>query len=310
MKRWKEMAWPALLCLLLVFAGCTQQQEHEVGEKEYQIYYLNKSETKITPVSFYTGETDTEKLIRLLITQLRTNPEDTGLRATISDAMQPGQYRLSEESLSLDFGKGYEELIPTTEVLTRAAIVRTLCQLEQVEYVTFTIENDALLDRSGTPVGVMSADTFVENTGNEINAYELAQLTLYFADDSGTGLLKVAREEMYNSNISMERLVVDKVIAGPQTEEEDVYPAVNPATKVLGVTVKDGVCYVNLDSAFLVQVDNVNADVTVYAIVNSLMELNNVNKVQLSVDGETKVVYRESISLENPLDRNYEIVKE
>lgn len=298
------------VCSASVFTGCGADRQYAEGEKEYQIYYINKSETRISPVSFYTAETNEEQLLSLLFEQMKTNPEDTGLKAVITEDMELGHYTLVDENLSIDFGDGYRKQIPTTEVLTRAAIVRTLCQLDQVEYVTFTVQNDALLDLSGTPVGVMNDALFVENTGNEINAYESAQLALYFADEDGTGLCKVSREEMYNSNISMERLVVDKIIAGPTAEEENVYPSVNPNTKVLSVTIKDGVCYVNLDSAFQVQVDNVAADVTVYSLVNSLMELNNVNKVQLSIDGETKVVYRESISLENPLERNYEIVKE
>ncbi|MBR1693232.1 MAG: GerMN domain-containing protein [Lachnospiraceae bacterium] len=310
MRRWNKAVLLLLAGLFLTLAACGVQETYVEGEREYRIYYLNKAETKISDVSFYTNEKDTEKLLDLLMGQLQQTPEDTELRATIPESMELKEYFLSEGLLTVNFGDGYRQQTPTTEVLARAAVVRTLCQLEDVSYVTYTIDREALMNRSGSPVGVMNADLFVENTGSEINAYEKAFLTLYFADNEGTGLKKVTREEVYSSNISMEKLVVDKVITGPAEDEADVYPTINPNTKVLSVTVKDGICYVNLDGAFQTQVDGVAADVTVYSLVNSLVELNNINKVQISIEGETKIVYKEQISLENPLERNFEIVKE
>ena len=35
------------------------------------------------------------------------------------------------------------------EVLTRAAIVRTLCQIEDIEYISFTVDGTELVDKSG-----------------------------------------------------------------------------------------------------------------------------------------------------------------
>ena len=42
----------------------------------------------------------------------------------------------------------------------------------------------------------------------------------------------------------------------------------------------------NLDSAFLTVVGNVSTDVAIYSIVNSLVELTNINKVQILINGE------------------------
>ena len=69
------------------------------------------------------------------------------------------------------------------------------------------------------------------------------------------------------------------------------------------VTVKDGVCYVNLDENFLTQIPNITPEVTIYSIANSLIEqLKNVNKVQISVNGDSKINYRDKF----PLDAYYE----
>lgn len=297
----------SITCLL---TACSQGEPSVEEGKEYQIYYINKNETKLTPINHVTEETETEALISLLIEQLKVNPEDTELRATIADTIELTDYSFNEGRLNIDFGRGYLTMDSTLEVLIRAAIVRTLCQVDEVEYVTFTVAKDALLNKSGSPIGGMNAELFVENTGKEINAYERAELTLYFADKEGKFLRSMKREEVYNSNISLEKLVVDKILSGPTEEEEDVYPTINPDTKALSVTVKDGVCYVNLDRTFETQIYNVTADVAIYSLVNSLVELNNVNKVQISLEGETNLIYKESISLDKPLERNFDIVEQ
>ena len=53
----------------------------------------------------------------------------------------------------------------------------------------------------------------------------------------------------YSSNVSKEKLIVEKLIQGPSGTE--AYPTINPNTNLLSVTTKDGICYVNFDSTFL-----------------------------------------------------------
>ena len=309
-RRTKRAIGLLMLMFVISLTGCKKEEQIAEGEKEYQIYYLNKNETKMTSVSYFSKEEDYQALVDELFQQLEKTPDDPELCTTISASMELGKYEVSEGRLNVDFGQGYMNQKATTEVLVRAAIVRTLCQVDEIDCVTFTINQDALLNQSGLPVGVMSDELFVENTGNEINAYEKVLLTLYFADASGKGLKKIQREEVYNSNISIEKLVVDKIINGPLSDENGAYPTLSPETKVLSVSVKDGVCYVNFDSAFLTRDNGVNAEVTIYSLVNSLIELNNVNKVQISIDGDTDVSYKESVSLKKPLERKFELVEE
>ncbi|MBR4965029.1 MAG: GerMN domain-containing protein, partial [Lachnospiraceae bacterium] len=61
---------------------------------------------------------------------------------------------------------------------------------------------------------------------------------------------------------------------------------------------------------FLTQVYSVNSEVTIYSLVNSIIALNNVNKVQISVNGKTEVTYMESISLTNYFERNLDLVRQ
>ena len=89
---------------------------------------------------------------------------------------------------------------------------------------------------------------------------------------------------------------------------EGAYPVANPTTKIVSVTTKDGICYVNLSEDFLSQPYSASADVTIYAITNSLVELSNVNKVQITVNGNTNISYREKISLNSIFERNLDLL--
>ena len=58
---------------------------------------------------------------------------------------------------------------------------------------------------------------------------------------------------------------------------------------------------VNLDSNFLTVINNVSTEVAVYSIVNSLVELDNINKVQILVNGEVPPTFSNS-TFERNLD--------
>ena len=63
----------------------------------------------------------------------------------------------------MDFSKEYYDMKPTEEILTRAAIAKTLLQLSQ--YVTFTVDGKPLVDASGANVGAMNLDSFCGKSG-------------------------------------------------------------------------------------------------------------------------------------------------
>ena len=65
----------------------------------------------------------------------------------------------------------------------------------------------------------------------------------------------------------------------------------------------------DLDNTFLTQLYNVTSVVTIYSITNSLVELPNINKVQMSIDGDSTVNYKENTSFSTVFERNLELVE-
>lgn len=300
------------LCLVLIITlclccACTARNARQDGIA-YRIYYVSNDETKIVEREYVSETTDTEALLLEMLGQLAAVPEKMEYETPLAAEISVIGHTLDSGLLTLDFDKNYKSLYGIREILLRASVVRTVTQLPGVERVAFTVEGEQLTDKTGTAVGIMAADTFIENAGNEINAYEKVNLRLYFANEKGDRLVEENRRNVvYNSNISLEKLVVEKLVEGPAVA--GAYPTINPATKIISVTVQDGTCYVNLNNDFLSQPYNVLSDVTIYSITNSLVELPNVNRVQISIDGETNLSYRENMSLNTLYERNLDLLE-
>ncbi|MDE6738497.1 MAG: GerMN domain-containing protein [Lachnospiraceae bacterium] len=305
MNRIRTAVWLIIVSALFCVA-CGSESQPESG-KVYNIYYVDNDETKTLAREYVSETEESEKLLEELLGQLREIPSKFEYKAPLASGFGLIGYTIDNGQITMNFDEHYKEMDRVREVLMRAAIVRTVTQVSEINYVSFMVQGEPLTDSSGNAIGTMSADLFIDNAGNEINAYEKVNLHLYFANEDGSGLVEENRRNVvYSSNISLEKLVVEKLIEGPMAE--GAYPTVNPETKVISVTIKDGICYVNLNEAFLNQPYNVSADVTIYSLTNSLVELSNVNKVQISINGESNVSYRENVALSSVFERNLDLL--
>lgn len=274
----------ALILCVLGLCACSQEEYDE--SKVYPVYYVSNSETKVEIHEHVMQATTPEGQLDEMIQCLSTMPEKLAYKAPLAMGFKVLSVELEDGKVSLDVDAAYMQMPATTEVLVRAAIVRTLTQIDGINYVGIMVEGNQLFDNAGELVGWMNADTFINNDGNEINTYELVKVKLYFANESGDKLIAAYREKHYSTNTPLERFVVEELIAGPSGQIEGLYPSINPETKIINVMTKDGICYVNLDSSFLTVVNNVSTETAVYSIVNSLVELSNINKVQILINGE------------------------
>ena len=190
----------------------------------------------------------------------------------------------------------------------RAAVVETLTSIPRVQRVTFFVGTDPLTDANGNLIGSMTADTFVQNPGEQINSFQEAVVQLYFSNLDGDALVPETQQVHYSSNISMEKLVIERLLAGPLSE--NLKSAIPAGTQLLSVTAVDGVCYVNFDDALKNQDYEVQEAVVIYSIVDSLLELDGIGKVQISINGDTSGTYRDKFSLSTQYEANYDLVEE
>lgn len=309
MKRdiWGRMT-ALLFVLAITFAGCGKRQEPPKEETGYRIYYINKEETAVVTKSYQPEGATTEELLGEFLECLRESSGDPEDKPAIPDSVGLVDYTLENGQLALHFDAAYLDMNPLYEILCRSAIVRTLCQIPEVQNVSFLVEDTPLMDSNEVPIGSLSEESFVENAGNEINTYTKTTLLLYFANKTGDQLVGERVEVRYSSNMSVEKLVVERLIKGPITK--NAYPAIPAETKIVSISTKDGICYVNLDKGFLGQGYDVLEQIPVYSIVNSLTEIPGISKVQILINGETNITYQESIRFDTIFERNLDLIEE
>jgi len=291
------------MILLVILTGC---QEVNTATEPY-IYYLNVNGMDVMPVA-YSGDLSYGKSAVLEMIEAMQNPgEITGGNSPFIKGVQVEEVVLEGTALSLHFSREYKDLSVVEEVLLRASVAQSVLKIAGLETVTFYVEDALLEDAKGVAYGAISAEDFVQNVGSAINSYQTEELSLYFADESGARLKKETKSVRYNSNTSMEKVVVARVMQG--TTQNHLQSTVAKATKLLGVTVKEDICYVNFDDGIQEVVANITPEVLLYSIVNSLVENGIASQVQISINGESTGKLLGSISLEKPFEANWELVR-
>ena len=330
-----------VMAMLLLCVGCQKKEEVKgLQEGQYYTYYVNSSGTALVSRIYESQATDTMGIIEELFAQCQIAPSGgEGRRAIPSNVVVAQPPQLEERIVNLYFDNTYTTMDQVTELLCKAAMAKTITQLETVDYIRIHIngevykgfnsytpntEGEAGLPGLGPEDGederlpgnntseqpavirppeksLWSGEDFLDNTGDDTNKYVQAELVLYYGNGEGKALLTEVREVVYSSTLSLERVVMNQLIEGPK--EEGMTATLPKNLKVQGVSVRDGICYVDFDAIFLEEPVNVTDQVEIYSIVNSLTELPNVLQVQLTVNGSPDVMLRNNISLASRFEK-------
>lgn len=300
----KTVFFSSLLLCMVLLGGC---QSKESNNDQYHIYYVNQDETELVPVEHETDKTSTEELLEEFMIALSQTPNDVNIRKPIPNDVRVLNYYIDNKQVYINFDDHYNQMDKVTEVLLRGAVVKTLTQIPGIEYVSFYVNDSPIVDGDNNPIGIMTKDSFIENAGKEINSYQRTKLTLYFANEAGDKLVEDTVDVVHSNNISMERLIVEQLIAGPT--DTGLYPTIPKDTKVIDVSVKEGICYLNLDEGFLSEGYNVAEYIPIYSITDSLSELPGINKVQISINGDINTTFHGNIDLSTIFERNLDIIE-
>ncbi len=306
----KKRKWIVLVLFALIsficLTGCMKKKD--VASAPYKIYYLNPEQTGLVEEA-YTGETEEpEKAAEEILTCLKEGSEGIQGQSVIPDGVEIERFTLDNEKLDLYFNSSYHDMNTVQEVLCRAALVRSLTQINEIDLVGFYVDGEPLTNDEGKEYGYFQSEDFVQNTGQSIHSFEETNLVLYFANEDGDKLTAQTVSVKYNSNVAFEKVIVERLMRGPSgTGLKETIPK---ETKLLGVSIKDGICYLNFDEGLRKIVSGVTPEIVIYSIVNSVIESGAVNKVQIAINGDSNIMYQESISLSEPLSRNLDLLEE
>ena len=285
----------------VAFSGCGKKET----ESKYKIYYINEEQGEVLAESFVPSEETTQTMLEEMTEKLNKKnaeghtllPENIEIQSCVDD----------DGMIWVDFNHAYHDLNPVDEVLLRASIVKDYVQIPNIYLVTITAEGTPIVDSQGQEIGAMSLDSFLENTGKEIMAYQYKELILYFTNEEGNQLVPEARQVYYNGNTPIEKVIVEQLLRGPG--ESGHYATLPSDTRIVGVSVADGIAYVNLGKQFVDEALPVDAQIPIYSIVNSLIDAGNVSQVQISINGDTSLLFKDKVDMNQLFQVNHELEK-
>ena len=291
----------ALVLGAVAFSGCGKKET----ESKYKIYYINEEQGEVLAESFVPSEETTQTMLEEMTEKLNKKnaeghtllPENIEIQSCVDD----------DGMIRVDFNQEYHDLNPVDEVLLRASIVKDYVQIPNIYLVTITAEGTPIVDSQGQEIGAMSLDSFLENTGKEIMAYQYKELNLYFTNEEGNQLVPEARQVYYNGNTPIEKIIEEQLLRGPG--ERGHYATLPSDTRIVGVSVADGIAYVNLGKQFVDEALPVDAQIPIYSIVNSLIDAGNVSQVQISINGDTSLLFKDKVDMNQLFQVNHELEK-
>ena len=294
-----------ILCLAISLFGCGETEKEETSGMF--VYFINKAGDELVKEEYRVKSDNVTSQITDLLDALSKDGDKKDDKAAVPDDVIVNGFKLENGIVTVDFNSEYNHLENQREVMCRAAVVLTLIQINAVDGIAFTVDDKPYEKVSGTKLGVMDASSFVSMLRGGDDQFARADFLLYFGNEEGS---KLKRYELKNANYgnkTKEEFILDKLISGPK---KDGYTAtLNKNIKLRSVSSSNNICYVDFDESFLTERSGTLDDVTIYSIVNSLCELNDIHEVQITVNKESDIVYHKKISLREPLIRNLDLVE-
>ena len=294
-----------LLFILIigVLTGCSNNRNSKEDTSTINVYYIDTKSLGLASEKYELIGTELSEQVDELLYMIKKSPENLTYKSVLPDKLTYVCELNKDNVLTINFDTTYNELSGISEVLSRAAIVKTLGQLDVIETIQFRVNGSPLIDSNGEIVDSMSVEDFVDNTNTNTNY----KVKLYFANQEGDALIGYGTSINYTGTSSLEELAINKLIEGPKNIA--MLSAIPEGTKLLHISKSDGICTVDFNEAFLEKVPDVKPEVTINSIVNTLVELPDINKVQFTIKSKTVETYGDDIDFDGLFERNLNLIK-
>jgi len=290
--------------MIALFLGACSGRNNNANDKTVvNVYYIDTKTSGLVSEKYELINTEPEEQVKELLYMLKTTPKNLMYKSALPDKIVSTPSPITDKTLTIDFDSTYNDMTGYTEVLCRAAIVKTLCQIKGVEYIQINVNGTSLIS-NGDVVGTMKAEDFIDSIESNTNY----KIKLYYANKTGNRLIEYDTYINYTGTTSLEELAVEQLINGPT--KLGLYNTIPEGTVMLNISKNDGVCTVDFNEKFLDKLPDVDQKVTIYSVVNTLVELPDINKVQFTINSKVVKTIGEDIEFNTLFERNLDLIKE
>ncbi len=276
----------SLLLVLLLLAGCSKTQ----NSIDISLFFLKADGSDVCE-EVRTVEADDDlsgkQLLDLTVTELLKGPSSSAtMKSVIPQNTELLSSYINGTVAYLNFSEHFNDGKDSDRLLRRYTLICTICKMEGIKKVKISVNGQDITDADGQPLPALGVEDFLSLKPEDSQTKNMS-VKLYFADAQAKPVVEETAVEI-KENETIEQVIVNKLIEGPV--REDIYPTVSQGTKLIDINVKEGVCFVNLSSSFVSEnsASSLQATIAVYSIVNSLCELDYIDKVQFLIEGASK----------------------
>lgn len=279
----------ALICLF-AYIGSVKKSENLM---DINLYFFNPSDNTITAEKRSIPKTeDHNVLISSVEKAYREGPRNPSLTRAMPSSVD---FEITNNEkgignvIDIDLKGDFEGAGSSAKLACIGSVVYTFSDISFIDNVRLSVNGENIADAYnmyGKNTASLNRENVVSNPVINPEKIDKEKVVLYFLNAEGTALLPQECSIEVKQSRSLEYQIVEQLITGPSDDE---MRAVLPAdTKIKDIKTEEGICYVNFSGDFVSKLSGSAAQekLTIYSIVNSLTELNTVNKVQFLVDGE------------------------
>lgn len=271
-------------------------------KSECELYFANMAETSLASEIREVKYSDPKRLPENLMIQLLKGPENSKLYRLIDkETKLLGLYN-NDGAVEVDLSDEFLDEDSAKNMLAVYSVVKSLCSIDGVNSVKVTVRGREIETSSGI-IGYLSAEDI--NLSTDQNTIETNEIILYFPEKDTGMLKKKIRTVKVGDQQPLEYYVVSGLIKGPGTKE--FQSVLHKDTEIISVNTVSDICFVNMSKNFVEKNAGSNGELAIYSIVNSLTELENINRVQFLIEGK-KVHEFGNMDIFGIYERNNDII--
>lgn len=264
-----------LLCLALLMSGCVYRAA--AGDGLYtSVYRLSAAEKAggALLVRQTVEYTEGKNVLDVMLHALNSHPETTAMKRVFPEGVEALSVRIDRGVATVRVSEDYYKLSQLEKLLTESCLVLSFMSLDKV--CSVSIECGGRVARSG-----LTAENIEQ--GDELFESSERLAKLYLPADGGLAPKSVL--VTMSGGDDAESLIAAELLS--------LLPLGADGDDLRSVETAEGVCRVDISRAFWGSepTDKTAGRLYVYAIVNSLCRLPQVDSVMISVEGETLESY-------------------